>query len=62
MRRRFIESTQRLWKRRLRRQASFLKVKVRCSVIVADDHTRSVFDPGIRGVTDQVVLRFRRPD
>jgi predicted methyltransferase len=28
----------------------------------SDDHTRSVFDPGIRGVTDQVVLRFRRPD
>jgi predicted methyltransferase len=26
-----------------------------------DDHTRSVFDAGIRGVTDQVVFRFRRP-
>jgi predicted methyltransferase len=26
-----------------------------------DDHTRSVFDSSIRGVTDQVVFRFRRP-
>ncbi len=26
-----------------------------------DDHQRSVFDPGIRGKTDQVVFRFRRP-
>lgn len=27
-----------------------------------DDHRRPVFDPAIRGVTDQVVLRFRRPE
>jgi predicted methyltransferase len=27
----------------------------------ADDHQRPVFDPEIRGKTDQVVLRFRRP-
>lgn len=27
----------------------------------ADDGTRSVFDPAIRGRTDQVVLRFRKP-
>lgn len=26
----------------------------------ADDHTRSVFDPAIRGDTDQFVLKFRR--
>jgi predicted methyltransferase len=26
-----------------------------------DDHTHSVFDTRIRGTTDQVVLRFRRP-
>jgi predicted methyltransferase len=26
-----------------------------------DDHTRTVFDPLIRGKTDQVVLRFRKP-
>jgi len=26
-----------------------------------DDHQRLVFDPGIRGRTDQVVLRFRKP-
>lgn len=26
-----------------------------------DDHQRSVFDPKIRGKTDQVVFRFRRP-
>lgn len=27
----------------------------------ADDHTKPVFDPAIRGRTDQVVLRFRKP-
>ena len=27
----------------------------------ADDHTLSVFDPAIRGRTDQVVYRFRKP-
>jgi predicted methyltransferase len=26
-----------------------------------DDHRRPVFDPLVRGRTDQVVLRFRRP-
>jgi predicted methyltransferase len=26
-----------------------------------DDHTRSVFDASVRGVTDQIVFRFRRP-
>lgn len=26
-----------------------------------DDHTRAVFDPAVRGRTDQVVFRFRRP-
>jgi predicted methyltransferase len=26
-----------------------------------DDHKRAVFDPAIRGMTDQVVFRFRRP-
>jgi predicted methyltransferase len=26
-----------------------------------DDHKRSVFDPVVRGKTDQVVFRFRRP-
>ena len=26
-----------------------------------DDHRRPVFDPGVRGITDQVVLRFRKP-
>jgi predicted methyltransferase len=26
-----------------------------------DDHSRSVFDPLVRGSTDQVVFRFRRP-
>ena len=26
-----------------------------------DDHVRAVFDPGIRGKTDQVVFRFRKP-
>lgn len=27
----------------------------------ADDHTKSVFDPSIRGHTDRVVYRFRKP-
>lgn len=26
-----------------------------------DDHTKTVFDPSIRGRTDQVVMRFRKP-
>ncbi|HEY6514816.1 MAG TPA: hypothetical protein VIY50_01640 [Steroidobacteraceae bacterium] len=27
----------------------------------ADDHTKNIFDPAIRGRTDQFVLRFRKP-
>ena len=27
----------------------------------SDDHSRSVFDPSIRGATDQVVLKFHKP-
>jgi predicted methyltransferase len=27
----------------------------------ADDHTAKVFDPGIRGKTDQFIFRFRKP-
>jgi predicted methyltransferase len=27
----------------------------------ADDHAKNVFDPGIRGKTDQFLLRFRKP-
>jgi predicted methyltransferase len=27
----------------------------------ADDHTKNVFDPSIRGKTDQFLLRFRKP-
>jgi predicted methyltransferase len=27
----------------------------------ADDHTLKVFDPALRGHTDQFVLRFRKP-
>jgi predicted methyltransferase len=27
----------------------------------ADDHTRNVFDPSIRGRTDRIVYRFRKP-
>jgi predicted methyltransferase len=27
----------------------------------ADDHTKFVFDPAIRGHTDQFLLRFRKP-
>jgi predicted methyltransferase len=26
-----------------------------------DDHSRSVFDPSIRGKTDQFVYKFRKP-
>jgi predicted methyltransferase len=27
----------------------------------ADDHTKMVFDPAIRGSTDRMMLRFRKP-
>jgi predicted methyltransferase len=27
----------------------------------ADDHTKNVFDPSIRGKTDQFLLKFRKP-
>jgi predicted methyltransferase len=27
----------------------------------ADDHTKAVFDPAIRGHTDQFVLKFKKP-
>jgi len=27
----------------------------------ADDHTKKVFDPAIRGHTDQFVYKFRKP-
>jgi predicted methyltransferase len=27
-----------------------------------DDHTKSVFDPEIRGKTDRYALRFRKPE
>jgi predicted methyltransferase len=27
----------------------------------SDDHKKSVFDPGVRGRTDQIVYRFRKP-
>jgi predicted methyltransferase len=27
-----------------------------------DDHSRSVFDPAVRGRTDQFVYKFRKPD
>ena len=27
----------------------------------ADDHTKAVFDPSIRGKTDQFLLRFKKP-
>jgi predicted methyltransferase len=27
----------------------------------ADDHTKAVFDPSIRGHTDQFIYKFRKP-
>jgi len=27
----------------------------------ADDHSKNVFDPAVRGKTDQFVLKFRKP-
>ena len=27
----------------------------------ADDHTKTVFDPSIRGHTDQFIYKFRKP-
>jgi predicted methyltransferase len=32
-----------------------------CYACAADPHTASVFDPAIRGKTDQFALRFRKP-
>jgi predicted methyltransferase len=28
---------------------------------INDDHSRSVFDPSVRGKTDQFVYKFRKP-
>ena len=28
----------------------------------ADDHTKNVFDPSVRGHTDQFLLRFKKPN
>jgi predicted methyltransferase len=28
----------------------------------ADDHTKNVFDPSIRGHTDQFLFRFKKPN
>ncbi len=30
-------------------------------VVAADDHSKNVFDPSIRGKTDQFMIRFRKP-
>ncbi len=33
----------------------------RCSRTREDDHTQMVFSPGLRGLTDQTIFKFRKP-
>jgi predicted methyltransferase len=44
-------------------EAAGFKLEARSDILkhAADDHTGKVFDSGIRGKTDQFVLRFRKP-
>lgn len=44
-------------------EAAGFKLEARSDILrhPADDHTGKVFDSGIRGKTDQFVLRFRKP-
>ena len=44
-------------------EAAGFKLEARSDILKhpADDHTSKVFDSGIRGKTDQFVLRFRKP-
>lgn len=44
-------------------EAAGFKLEARSDILKhpADDHTGKVFDSGIRGKTDQFVLRFRKP-
>jgi hypothetical protein len=45
----------RLWSRQLDAESSILANK-------ADDHTKNVFDPSVRGHTDQFLFRFKKPN
>jgi predicted methyltransferase len=44
-------------------EASGFKLEARSDILrhPADDHTQRVFETGVRGKTDQFVLRFRKP-
>jgi predicted methyltransferase len=44
-------------------EAAGFKLDARSDILrhPADDHTQKVFDTGVRGKTDQFVLRFRKP-
>jgi predicted methyltransferase len=44
-------------------EAAGLRLEAQSELLrnLADDHRRRVFDPAIRGHTDQVVLKFRKP-
>ena len=44
-------------------QAAGFKLDAESAILAnpADDHTKAVFDPAVRGKTDQFLLRFRKP-
>jgi predicted methyltransferase len=44
--------------------AAGFKLDAESSILAnkADDHTKNVFDPSVRGHTDQFLFRFRKPD
>jgi predicted methyltransferase len=44
-------------------EAAGFKLEARSTILAhpADDHTQKVFETGVRGKTDQFVLRFRKP-
>jgi predicted methyltransferase len=44
--------------------AAGFKLDAQSSILAnkADDHTKNVFDPSIRGHTDQFLFRFKKPN
>jgi predicted methyltransferase len=43
--------------------AAGFKLDAESSILAnaSDDHTKNVFDPSVRGHTDQFLFRFRKP-
>jgi predicted methyltransferase len=44
-------------------QAAGFRLQIASDVLSnkADDHTKAIFDPSIRGKTDKFVMRFQKP-